>query len=348
MSAKCPPDTGKRPSTVRSDEKAKAQVRRHFRASPQVSDPGRDAPAQLAQRSGLPGLTGSTGPATRGTRNQAAARRETEPVNALTETRVRRCPECGFDPGRWRRRDVADLLDATRWWWDEALRGRVRTGADPQLSELRDQSVALAASPRDETPTGPHDDDERMAPADRRLLDIAHRVRHLMMQAADLLGARPAASGGGGSVAQINQSGGGVPKTPVASVAIGWDGLDEDRQADRKHHGRPYQAVCLWSVDVIEGFRRAGHPIHPGSAGENLTVSGLVWGELRPGAVLEVGGCRLELSFPAVPCQKQARWFSDGDISRLAHDAHPGSARWYAWVRRPGQVSTGDRVVLGS
>jgi MOSC domain-containing protein YiiM len=147
------------------------------------------------------------------------------------------------------------------------------------------------------------------------------------------------------TVARVNVSGGGVPKRPVGGAGIGWRGLDGDRQADTKHHGRPFQAVCLWSSEVIAELASAGHRIQPGSAGENLTISGLDWTSLRSGTRLLVGTAVVELSYPAVPCQKQTRWFADGDFGRISHDQNPQWARWYGWVRRPGVVRVGDAVV---
>ena len=175
----------------------------------------------------------------------------------------------------------------------------------------------------------------------------AHDASHHMLDVSRGLARLGAGLEASGSVRQINISGGGVPKQPVASAQVGWGGLEADRQADTKHHGRPFQAVCLWSAEVIEDLAGEGHPIAAGAAGENLTVSGLPWDRMRPGAVLEAGSCRLEVSFPAVPCHKQARWFSDGDFSRISHEDHPGRARWYAWVRQPGVITAGDPVVLG-
>jgi MOSC domain-containing protein YiiM len=153
---------------------------------------------------------------------------------------------------------------------------------------------------------------------------------------------------GRGTVSQINTSGGGVPKRAVASgeAAIGWDGLDGDVQADRKHHGRPFQAVCLWSADVIAELAAAGHPIAAGRAGENLTLSDIDWATLRAGTRLRAGTSLLELSYPAVPCQKQAGWFTDRDFTRISHERNPAWARWYAWVREPGVVHAGDPVVV--
>ena len=51
-----------------------------------------------------------------------------------------------------------------------------------------------------------------------------------------------------GSVLQLSASNGGVPKDAVLAADVGRRGLLGDRQANRKHHGRPFQALCLWSA----------------------------------------------------------------------------------------------------
>jgi MOSC domain-containing protein YiiM len=179
------------------------------------------------------------------------------------------------------------------------------------------------------------------------VLHAAHDASHHFMDVSRGLAALGVGTPPGvGSVLRINVSDGGVPKSEVPAGRIGWRGLDADRQADRTHHGRPFQALCLWSAEVIAELAAAGHPIAPGCAGENLTVAGLDWSSMRPGAIVMVGGALLEISYPAVPCTKQGQWFDDGDFSRLSHDSHPDWARWYAWVRRPGDVAAGGQVTL--
>lgn len=149
-----------------------------------------------------------------------------------------------------------------------------------------------------------------------------------------------------GTVAQINSSTGGVPKVSVGRATVGRRGLEGDSQAARMHHGRPWQALCLWSADVIDGLRAEGHPIEAGSAGENLTLQGLDWSRLRAGSVLEIGEVRCRLSAAAVPCAKNAQWFSDGDFNRILHTRHPGWSRWYASVLEPGTIRPGDEAVV--
>jgi MOSC domain-containing protein YiiM len=173
--------------------------------------------------------------------------------------------------------------------------------------------------------------------------DAVHHLRDIG-RGIHLLGAgAPTQSG---SVAQINASDGGVPKLPIDEAEIGERGVVGDRQAARKHHGRPLQALCLWSTEVIDDLRGEGHPIHPGAAGENLTLSGVDWATIRPGVRLLVGEALAEVSAYAVPCKKNARWFVGRDFNRMSQDRHPGSSRVYAWVLEPGRVRTGDPVTV--
>ncbi len=148
-----------------------------------------------------------------------------------------------------------------------------------------------------------------------------------------------------GSVAQLNLSGGGLPKMPVPTLEVGWRGAAGDRQATRVHHGRPWQALCLWSTEVIAELQAQGHPIAPGLAGENITASGLVWADVRAGVRLQVGGVLCEISAYALPCFQNTAWFAGGDFETMHHSRGPVS-RVYATVLQPGTITVGDTVTL--
>jgi len=148
-------------------------------------------------------------------------------------------------------------------------------------------------------------------------------------------------------VHQINISNGGVPKTSIDHAIIGERGLVDDYQADRVHHGSPDQALCLYSLEVIERLRDEGHPIEPGFAGENLTISGLDWKDMVPGVRLSIGpDVEAEVTAYATPCSKNAGWFIDGKFSRMHQRSHPGESRVYARVLKGGTTRTGDEVAL--
>jgi MOSC domain-containing protein YiiM len=148
-----------------------------------------------------------------------------------------------------------------------------------------------------------------------------------------------------GSVVQLNLSSGGLPKLPVDTAEVDWTGVVGDRQHTRMHHGRPWQALCLWSLEVIDAFRADGHPIAPGLAGENITVSGLHWPDVRPGVRIRVGAVLCEISSYAIPCSQNTDWFLDGEFTLMHHDRGPVS-RVYATVLEPGRIATGDAAIL--
>lgn len=151
-----------------------------------------------------------------------------------------------------------------------------------------------------------------------------------------------------GRIASVNVSAGGVPKRPVAGAEVVAAGVVGDGQRVRRHHGRPSQALSLWSLEVIEALAAEGHPVAAGAAGENLTLSGLAWSALRPGVRLVLGDGDdapvAELTWWAAPCTTIAGCFLGGDVRRIDHSQRPGWSRAYAAVVRPGRLWPGAPV----
>ena len=148
-------------------------------------------------------------------------------------------------------------------------------------------------------------------------------------------------------VFQVNSSLGGVPKLSRAEDRVAELGLASDAQRHLEVHGGPARAVCLYGLERILALQAEGHPIYPGAVGENLTLAGLDWAELRPGRVLRIGDAiELELTSYTVPCATIAAAFADGDSRRIDQGRRPGWSRLYARVRNGGRVRPGDPVVL--
>ena len=147
---------------------------------------------------------------------------------------------------------------------------------------------------------------------------------------------------------QINISDGGVPKYPVQQAEVTADGLVGDRQADLEHHGGPDRALCLFSLERIIVLQEEGHPIFPGSTGENLTITGLPWDEMEPGVQLRLGSdvC-IEITSFTSPCGKIKESFVHGDLRRNSQEDNPGWSRLYARVLKPGVLKIGDAVRPG-
>jgi len=188
----------------------------------------------------------------------------------------------------------------------------------------------------------------RMLDADGTVAHAVHEAEHHLQDVGrglHRLGA--GAPSESGRVAQVNTSAGGVPKLPVSGpVTVGRRGVGGDRQGNRVHHGRPSQALCLWSSEVIEALAAEGHPIAPGCAGENVTVTGLTWSRLRPGVRLQLGSALAEVTGYADPCVHNARWFLDRGFGRIDQAKHPGWSRVYAAVLADGSVEAGDQVIV--
>ena len=147
-----------------------------------------------------------------------------------------------------------------------------------------------------------------------------------------------------GTLLSINISKGGVPKRSRESCLVTASGLQGDRQRDLEYHGGPTRAVCLYSQDLIDALRAEGHPISAGTIGENFTLGGVPWSGMVPGAQIDVGEVRLELTDYAVPCNNIAGSFQGRRMVRVSQKVHPGWSRLYARVLKEGTVRIGDRV----
>ena len=148
-----------------------------------------------------------------------------------------------------------------------------------------------------------------------------------------------------GVMLSLNRSHGGVPKAAIGEARVYVDGMEGDRQKNLKYHGGPDRALCLYSAERIEALRAEGHPIAPGTTGENLTISGLDWLRVAPGVRLRLGNdVLIEITSFADPCRTIRGSFIGGRSGRISQKAHPGWSRVYARVLVPGSVRVGDAV----
>lgn len=144
-----------------------------------------------------------------------------------------------------------------------------------------------------------------------------------------------------GRIEAINVSGGGVPKTGRREVWISRDGVYGDAQANRKLHGGPERAVCIYSAELIGLLQNEGHPIAFGTTGENLTVAGVEWARVVPGTVWRAGDAVLEIASYTAPCRTIRHSFSDGRYKRISQKVNPGWSRVYARVLQVGRARVG-------
>jgi MOSC domain-containing protein YiiM len=265
---------------------------------------------------------------------------------------VETCAACRFDGAHYNRLDTRRSIAtmATRWRWAAAGVDESVLATRPAPDQLSAAEHAALAAGLDSATTyaAAVDQLDDITAPDDELLGIVHRTSHHLLLAARSIHALGAgAPRSEGSVAGVFASGGGVPKQPIDEAIVGYRGVEGDRQHSREHHGRVWQALCLWSADVIERLQGEGHPIDFGRAGENVTIRGIDWPSLRPGTRLAIGDDVLvEVSAYATPCKKNAGWFLEGDFNRMSHDREPGVSRVYASVLNDGVIRPDDAVIV--
>jgi MOSC domain-containing protein YiiM len=230
------------------------------------------------------------------------------------------CNDCGFDGLRWSDDDLERTLAHT----DDLIGYVLEGAADEFVAEVTAQPIEVADDP----------------------LASAHSVMHRLHDLAATRRAVEVFEPMVGRIDSLQASGGGAPKTAVQLAEIGPAGVLGDVQANRRNHGRPWQAICLYSSDLIEALRAEGHPIAPGATGENLTLRGIDWSRLRGGLTITIGEVTLRTTSPAAPCHKIGDCFTDRTWDRIDHGDRPGWARWYASVLSGGTVAPGDTVTI--
>jgi MOSC domain-containing protein YiiM len=151
-----------------------------------------------------------------------------------------------------------------------------------------------------------------------------------------------------GRVTGLQRSAGGVPKVPVDRAMVRSTGMDGDTQRDRRFHGGPDRALCLYSQERLDALVAEGHPVGPGVLGENVTIFGLAWDEVWPGTRLRIGAVEAEVTAFASPCRKIAGGFLDGAFTRVGQKMNPGWSRVYVRILSEGPIAVGDPVVLHS
>lgn len=157
-----------------------------------------------------------------------------------------------------------------------------------------------------------------------------------------------------GTIIQVNVSMGGVPKRAIPSAPATPLGLAGDAHAHPHIHGGPRQALLLIAAEVIEELAREGFPVYPGALGENLTVQGIDFRQLRAGQRFRAGSALIELTKVRAPCRTLDVY--GAAIKETIYDpcvkaGDPSSEKWgrsgfYAAVVEPGPIAAGDAIRL--
>lgn len=138
----------------------------------------------------------------------------------------------------------------------------------------------------------------------------------------------------------------GIRKQPVSGPArLGRLGFEGDGVADKKHHGGPDKAVCVYSTEYYRYWEEAlGIKLPPAAFGENFSVSALHEEDICIGDIFEAGTALVQVSQPRQPCSTLAARYGRNDMVKLVVES--GRTGFYFRVLREGIVKRGDALVL--
>lgn len=107
------------------------------------------------------------------------------------------------------------------------------------------------------------------------------------------------------------------------------------------HAGNGKRQVSLLDIKEIVSAREKGVDVDPGGFAENITVSGMDMGELKPGDRFELGsGAVLKLVQVGKNCDKRCGIYHDLGRCSMSENGV------FAEVVESGKIGVGDRVVL--
>jgi MOSC domain-containing protein YiiM len=138
----------------------------------------------------------------------------------------------------------------------------------------------------------------------------------------------------------------GIDKQPLAGpVYVGALNIDGDRQADLRVHGGPDKAVYVYPASHYAAWQaELGRTLAHGHFGENLTVEGVDEETVRQGDVLAIGGVRLQVTTPRLPCFKLGVRMADQRF--LKRFLQSGRTGFYCRVLQEGVIEAGMAVRL--
>jgi MOSC domain-containing protein YiiM len=145
-----------------------------------------------------------------------------------------------------------------------------------------------------------------------------------------------------------------IGKRPVSGpVEVRALGLSGDEQGDPSVHGGlsrsvyayPHEHYAFWQVVRAQARVAAwDEALQPGVMGENLTLQGLLEGDMWIGDYLRLPHCTLAISEPRTPCFKFNAVMGFNQASKLMQQS--GYCGAYLSVIDTGTVQAGDEATL--
>jgi MOSC domain-containing protein YiiM len=134
----------------------------------------------------------------------------------------------------------------------------------------------------------------------------------------------------------------GGAKAPTTEAVLRFAGFEGDRVANPDFHGGEDRAACVYPAGHYALWKaERGFDLGFGAFCENLSVDGLVEGDVRIGDKVRLGEALAQVSLPRDPCATIDRLLEIPDIHRLARES--GRCGFHMRVLEEGRVRLGDR-----
>lgn len=140
-----------------------------------------------------------------------------------------------------------------------------------------------------------------------------------------------------------------VKESVSGSVWLSGTNLAGDEQADKRVHGGPEKAVCVYPLEHYPYWEeRLERELPRASFGENFSTEGLTESNVCIGDVFRVGdrdrGAVLQVSQPRQPCFKLGARHGMPELVLCVQEV--GLTGFYFRVLEEGEVQAGDEIIL--
>lgn len=137
----------------------------------------------------------------------------------------------------------------------------------------------------------------------------------------------------------------GIEKQRVQEVYLSSQGFEGDDVADKKHHGGPDRAVCLYPAEhYIQWEQELGKTLPVAAFGENLTVTNMLEADVCIGDIYKIGDAVIQITQGRIPCSTIDRYIEANTLlKRLIETGYTG---FLARVLEEGTICADSTIEL--
>lgn len=137
----------------------------------------------------------------------------------------------------------------------------------------------------------------------------------------------------------------GIEKQRVQEVYLSTQGFEGDDVADKKHHGGPDRAVCLYPAEhYIQWEQELGKTLPVAAFGENLTVTNMLESDVCIGDIYKIGDAVIQITQGRIPCSTIDRYTEANTLlKRLIETGYTG---FLARVLEEGTICADSTIEL--